>query len=98
MDLATLSIGPVNFYFNSCWVLFLVFYPKQILIEVFVSKQSDLGLHCLPCPTKRNIGLYGLIGHDARKLLSFGSGLLRCRIDGTTESVMVAYTHKCAKV
>ena len=24
--------------------------------------------------------------------------LLRCRIDGTTESVMVAYTHKYAKV
>ena len=24
--------------------------------------------------------------------------MLRCRIDGTTESVMVAYTHKCAKV
>ena len=24
--------------------------------------------------------------------------VLRCRIDGTTESVMVAYTHKYAKV
>ena len=31
-------------------------------------------------------------------LLSFGIMVLRCRIDGTTESVMVAYTHKYAKV
>ena len=33
-----------------------------------------------------------------RKTAVSGSSLLRCRIYGTTESVMVAYSHKYAKV
>ena len=35
---------------------------------------------------------------DTCPFTSRDMGLLRCRIDGTTESVMVAYTHKYAKV
>ena len=39
------------------------------------------------------------VSYESRSFFSQKEGpLLRCRIDGTTESVMVAYTHKYAKV
>ena len=45
---------------------------------------------------------YGITGNLHRCFVSYLSNrfqrVLRCRIDGTTESVMVAYTHKYAKV
>ena len=58
-----LSIGPVHFRLNGCWVVVFI----QISIEHFVdsgdtdqaprSTATGLGLHCLPvCPTKRALG------------------------------------------
>ena len=64
MGFPTFIIWISPFPFKGCWVVIFLF---QIFIEHSVNKQwrpcsvaSDLGLHCLPIPTKRTQVLYGL--------------------------------------